>query len=290
MRKAFAVVALLLCLLLALTSCGLFRNIIDKNIPGGKQSNDPNSSEDPNVSQKPGESQAPGITEYTLAAYADLWTDLYDANAPVLNDSGELLIEAAFPSLAFITAGQYDFLNLFNKDGRYEGALLLAGWNGFVEKNGPNFTFGYEGIREEGGWGPSNQVGDKLVEQGNCEINDGHYYVESYTERDGSLIYRTTADFQLMGDGSIICFYMTGEFFDARGNESPHAKTVYIRNGPGRFDIVVAKSDEIGPEFETFLVSQHGDVTKEDAIRMFEEAGYTIDYSGSIVGNAFVLD
>ena len=294
MKKAFAALALLICLLLVLTSCGLLRNTIEENIPGGRQSDDPNDTDEPNDTQgpnteQPGTSQDPGTKEYRLSSFADLWSDLYDENSSVLSKSQEFLLEAAYPALSFVTAGQYDMLNLFNQEGRFEGKLLLAGWDGFVEKHGPNFTFGYEGIREDDGWAPSDKAGDRLVEQGNCQLEDGHYFVEHYTEQDSVKISRTNTDFQVMSDGSIVCIYQSGNLFDARGDERPSSTVVYVRNGRGQFHIVVAKSEK-GTDYDNILISDHGDIMKADAIRIFEQAGYTINYSGSIVGDTFVLD
>ena len=74
----------------------------------------------------------------------------------------------------------YDLLNTENKDGRHEGKFFILDYPAFVEKKGPQLTFGYEYTRTEAGFNPNWKVGDKVVENGSS-----YQIIFGYTEDGG---------------------------------------------------------------------------------------------------------
>lgn len=80
-------------------------------------------------------------------------------------------MELTYPGLEFLTGVQYDLLNMDNKNGRFEGELFLAGFPAFIERGGDQLTFGYDFIRDEDGFSPSMKTGDRVVENGKCNLS-----------------------------------------------------------------------------------------------------------------------
>lgn len=120
-----------------------------------------------------------------------------------------------------------------------------------MEKDGLNFLFGYEHIREEDGWSQE-KAGDKLVENGNCELADGHMYVETYTERDGTIIKRDVTEFQKMKDGSMIYINRVGQLYNSRGDEDKQSTLLFIRNGKKQdvnIDVDALTIDDLSSQF-----------------------------------------
>jgi len=226
----------------------------------------------------------------SIADFADLWTSLYNNNESVINEyDGMPIMALVLPGTCFISGVQYGLLNLENKDGRYEGELMFAGFQGFIEKDGSNLTFGYDDVLEKDGFGPSAKAGDRKVENGNCDLKNVYFYEESYSERNGSQFQRSTSEFRQEKDGSISCFVLSGNSLDFRGNKAISNEAIFIRNGKDQYDFVVAKA-EVGPNFEIISLKDREDMTKEQAIQVFQDAGYVLEMSGGIVDGKLTLD
>jgi hypothetical protein len=163
---------------------------------------------------------------------------------------------------------------------------MLAGYQGYVEKDGSKLSFGYEDVLEEDGFSPSMKAGDKYVENGSCNLADGYYYAEDYVERDGVRIDRSINEIRIEKDGDISSFMLEGSSVNYRNEEGLSNTFTFVRNGKDQYDFVVAKA-EIGTDFEALSLEE--DMTKEKAIELFEAAGFIIETSGGIEGGVFVL-
>lgn len=223
----------------------------------------------------------------TIADFSDLWTSTYQSNEAAINSSEFVILEIVFPGMCFVSGVQYDLLNLNNKDGRFEGTLILAGFDGFVERKGSKLTFGYEDVLDKDGFSPSMKAGDKKVENGNCDLSKGYYYTEQYTERNGEKIERIIEVMKKESDGSITCFYQSGHNYNYREEEEKSNSLVFVRNGKGQYDFVVAEA-KLGSDFSEFTLEDN--MTKERAIELFEAAGFNITHSGGIENGVLVIN
>lgn len=230
-----------------------------------------------------------GFTE--ISDLADAWNDLYKQNEKAINDyEGMIMMELVTPGLAFVSGVQYDLLNMENKDGRFTGELVLAGYHGFVEKQGSKITFGYDEVMTEDGFGPLSKAGDRRVESGIFETSKEYYKSESYTERGGAKLTRYYYEFKRLPDGSIICFALSGGAMDAMGKEAPYTTFAFIRSGKERYDFAIAKA-KLGPEFNVVSLVDETDLKVEKAVAIFEAKGFTITATGGIKnGKLFVND
>jgi hypothetical protein len=221
---------------------------------------------------------------------ADAWNDLYKSNEAVINKyEGMPIMGLVTPPITFIAGVQFDLLNIDNKDGRIEGKLMFAGYNGFVEKAGAMITFGYDHKLEKNGFGPSAKAGDRNVENGSFAFDKEYYIAEMFTERTGRKISRSYHEFKRLGDKSIICLAFSGQTFNGKGDEDMSDEVVFLHNGKNQYDFVIAKG-KTGPEFKSISFADTGDLTKEQAIGLFKTAGYTIDQSGGIKDGKLVVD
>lgn len=64
---------------------------------------------------------------------------------------------------------------------------------------------------------------------------------------------------------------------------------VYIKTGHEIFEFVIGKATQ-GPTFEKLTFIEANDLSKEDARKMMEAAGYQIDKSGSVQSGKLVID
>ena len=87
----------------------------------------------------------------------------------------------------------------------------------------------------------------------------------------------------------MICIDFNGSRFDMRGNESKNDQVIFLHNGPGRYDFVIAKGEN-GTEYTALSFADKGDLTKDQAMALFKEAGYTLDKVGGIKDGKLVLD
>lgn len=220
----------------------------------------------------------------------DAWNTLYQQNEVAINDyEGMPIMELVTPATTFIGSVQFDLLNLDNTDGHFTGKLMLAGYPAVMDRAGSMITFSYDFKREKDGFGPLAKAGDRVVENGSLDLNQAYYKAEDFTERGGKRIARSYHEFKRLGDGSMICLVFSGQAFDARGDAQPSDRVIFIHNGPNRYDFVVGKGTS-GPAFTPMSFADKGDLTKSQAIALFQSAGYTIDKSGGILNGKLVLD
>ncbi|MBN2432792.1 MAG: hypothetical protein JXQ27_15055 [Acidobacteria bacterium] len=236
----------------------------------------------------PSAPESKGLTK--ISDMLDAWNTLYDQNEAVINDyEGMPIMELVTPAATFIGSVQFDILNLDNKDGQYSGTLPLAGYKGQMEKSGSMITFGWDHTMEKDGFGPLAKKGDHLLENGFLDLDKEYYREERTTDRAGQRIARSYNEFKRLADGSMICLVFNGQAMDARGNAATSDSVIYLHNGPGRYDFVIAKGTT-GPGFTPFSFAEKGDLTKDQAIELFRNAGYTIDKTGGIKDGKLVLD
>lgn len=285
MKKKYLIFSLLLCIALLITACGG-----SSNQERAEQSVEPKEKVETEKPVKEEKSVSKASKIKTIGEFSELWDNLYKANEKVLNEyEGMSIMELVTPSTCFISGVQYDLLNIDNKDGRFEGELMFAGYQGFVEKKGPILTFGYDDVLEKDGFGFSSKASDRKVENGTCDLEKVYFFEESYTEREGKIFTRTVSEFRQEKDGSMSCFVLSGGDFDIRGDISPHSDYLFVRNGKNQYDFVIAVGQE-GPDFKVISLKDHEDMTKEKAIELFEAAGYVVEKSGGIVNGKLTLD
>jgi len=293
MRRKLMLFSFFLCFVLLLTACGGSSGPEPAGGESAAEEAEVSGGEAPEAEpakEKPSGVPGPKSGFEKITDIADAWNALHSQNEKAINDyEGMPILELVSPGLAFVTGVQYDLLNMDNKDGRFEGKLMLAGFDGFVEKAGAKFTFGYDHVMEKDGFGPLAKAGDRKVENGVFDANKGFYQAESYTERGGTKILRQYHEFKRLGDGSMICFDFSGNAIDSKGDERTYNTFTFIRNGKDRYEFVIAKA-EIGPEFNIVSLADEEDMTKERAIDIFTAEGYRIDKTGGIKDGKLFVD
>ncbi len=283
MMKRISYIVFLMLLAVAFSACGGEK-------PAEPQET-PTTAAEPAPAVQESSDEVVGQSKYTkISEFSDVWSTLYNQNEAAINNyEGMPIMGLVTPQLSFVLSVQYDALNLENRDGRYEGQLILAGYPGFVEKAGDRITFGSEYTREKDGFGPGAKAGDKVVNSGFLDLGTGCYHSEEVTERAGRKISRSVTEFKVLEDGSMICVDFRGNAFDVRGEEALNDQVIFLHNGTGRYDFVVANG-KTGPEFNPFSFAEKGNLTKEQAIELFQTAGYTLDKVGGIQDGKLVLD
>lgn len=286
MKKRATAFSLLLCAALLFSACG-----------GGKSPQKPAgesaSASTTSASQTTDRTAAPAPAKtgfQKIGDMSDAWSELYKQNEAVINRyEGMPIMGLVTPPLTFVSGVQFDMLNMDNRDGRFEGKLMLAGYPGFVKKAGAKITFGSDRTLEKDGFGPSAKAGDRMVESGSLALDQEHYITETFTERAGRKIHRGYTEFKRLADGSMICLAMSGQTLNFRGDEELRDDVIYLHNGAGRYDFVIAKA-QTGPEFKSISFADKGDLTKEQAFELFKTAGYAIDQTGGIKDGKLVVD
>ena len=281
MKNKLLLFSVLLCVALLFTACG-----------GSKSAEKPGA-ENVSSSQAVAPAPAPAAAASGMQKISDMsdaWNDLYKQNEAVLNGyDGMPIMGLVTPPLTFVATVQFDLLNMDNKDGRVEGKLMFAGYNGFVEKSNGRITFGYDHKLEKDGFGPAAKAGDRTVENGSLDLGKEYYVSETFTERAGRKISREYHEFKRLGDGSMICLAFGGQTLDMRGNDALSSDVIFLHNGKGRYDFVIAKA-KAGTEFKIISFAEKGDLTKAQAIELIKAAGFEIETSGGIQGGKLVLD
>ncbi len=221
-----------------------------------------------------------------LVHFLDLWNSLFNANEPVINQyKGMPILGLVTPALGLVTSPQYDMINSQNKDGRFEGKLLLAGKKAFIEKKGAVVTFGYRQTLEKDGYGPAAKKGDVKVEQGVADLDKGYYSVKMWTERAGKKISHNNYEFKKLADGSMICLYTADSTFRKRRTLT----FIFLHNGKAKYDFVVAKGKK-GVEFKDISFGVKGTLDKAGALKLAADSGYVVKKKGGIRAGALVLD
>jgi hypothetical protein len=301
MKKFLAVVSLLTCLSLIITGCGkLSKSTESENDTVSETSENDSTNEDTASSTEQDMAEAdngngeaaseagnPGKFE-SIADISEYWNNLYTSNEAAINAyEGMPIMELVTPGLCFVTGVQYDILNIYNKDGRFEGELMLAGYPGFEEKKGPQISFGYEFTLEEDSQYGTDRAGDKKVEIGNCDLDKGYYYSESYTDRTGVKISRDINEFALQEDKSMCALVIEGGTIGFNSEENLTTSYIFIRANEGQYDFAVANST-VGTDYEVLHLEKN--MTKEMAMELFKKEGASIVYSGGIKDGVFYLD
>jgi predicted MPP superfamily phosphohydrolase len=282
MKKRIAVFSVLVCVALLFCACGK-----SPQAPAGESAAS-QPAESPSASSPATAPAGTGLRN--IADMSEAWGALYKQNEKAINDyDGMPIMGLVTPPLTFVASVQFDMLNMDNKDGRFEGQLMLAGYKGFVEKAGPKITFGYDDKLAKDGFGPNAKAGDRTVSNGSLALDKEYYICETFTERAGRKIDRSYYEFKRVPDGSMVCLALSGHVFNFRGDEEPGDEVIYLHNGAGRYDFVIAKG-KTGPEFKAISFADKGDLTKEQALELFKAAGYTIETSGGIQGGKLVVD
>lgn len=226
----------------------------------------------------------------TIADMANAWNALYRQNEKAINDyQGIPIMGLVTPPLAFAAAVQFDMMNPGNRDGRFDGKLMLAGYKGFVEKAGAKLTFGYDETLAKDGFGPMAKAGDRMTANGSLALDKEHFIWETANERAGRKLERGHYEFKRLGDGSMICLALKGQTFNFRGEEELRDNVIYLHNGAGRYDFVIAKG-KTGPGFAAISFADKGDLSKEQALELLKAMGYAIEKSGGVQGGKLVLD
>ena len=277
MRIKLIFLSLLLCTALVISGCG-----------GGDDKDVPANSDTRTSSSSSAEKSSSGFTK--ISDMAEAWNQAYKWHEKAINDyEGMPLMELASAGLTFVSGVQYDMLNLENKDGHFEGELMLAGYPAFLDKKGNKMTFGYESVLKEDGFGPRQKAGDRKIENGTFEMDKEYYVCDSYTERNGQNIERYYAEFKRLKDGSMMCLDISGFGIDYSDNQTKSNDAVFIKISKDKLDVVIGKAST-GPDFEKLSLADKNDLSKEQAIEIFETAGYTIETTGGVSGGKFTID
>jgi 5-hydroxyisourate hydrolase-like protein (transthyretin family) len=225
----------------------------------------------------------------TITKFSDALTTEQKKTENIINDyEGMPIMELFTPQLNLTSGVFYDVLNIDNKDGRFEGKFALSGHDGYIEKKGNISNFGYDYIVAEDNQNGKGK-GDHLVESGVFDSDKQYYKSEQYTERDGKKISVSYTEFQRLADGTFLVLQSEGNAFDSRGEEVNSNKFIYLVIGEGRYDFVIAKAD-IGPSFVPVLLSDKGEMTKEQANELFKSSGWKIEQTGGIKDGKLVKD
>lgn len=225
-----------------------------------------------------------------IADMANAWNALYQGNEKAINDyEGMPIMGLVTPPLAFAAAVQFDIMNPNNQDGRFTGKMMLAGYQGFLERAGSRLSFGYDDKLQKDGFGPLNKAGDRVAGKGSLALDPGYFVWETFNERGGQKIQRDYTEFKRLADGSMICIALSGQAFDMRGEAASKDEAIFLHNGPGRYDFVIANG-KTGPGFAAISFADKGDLTKAQALELLKAAGYEIEKSGGLQGGKLVLD
>lgn len=277
MKPKFIALSVFLCAALLLSGCG----------GGGDTKDQPANSSVSNTASS-SEKSSSGFTK--ISDIADAWNKLYTGNETEINAyEGMPILELVTPATAFITGVQYDVLNVENKEGRFEGELMLAGYPAFIEKDGKKLTFGYDYVRDKAGIGPSMKAGDRIAENGSFLMDKEYYTTETFTERDGQKIERRYVEFKRLKDKSMICLDISGSTLNAKGEAKIVNNIIFIKAGLECYDFVIGSAGT-GPDFTKLSLADKSDLTKEQAKKLFTDAGYKIEKTGSIKASKLVVD
>lgn len=226
----------------------------------------------------------------TIADMANAWNALFRGNEKAINDyQGMPIMGLVTPPLAFASAVQFDIMDPNKQDGRFTGKMMLAGHQGFLERAGSRLSFGYDDKLQKDGFGPLNKAGDRVAGSGSLALDTGYFVWETFNERGGQKIQRDYTEFKRLADGSMICMALSGQSLDMRGEAGDKDEAIFLHNGPGRYDFVIANG-KTGPGFAAISFAAKGDLDKAQALELLKSAGYEIEQSGGIQGGKLVLD
>ncbi|HHY12781.1 MAG TPA: hypothetical protein GX529_09150 [Firmicutes bacterium] len=282
----FAVLSFVLCVSVAVSGCK----------PGSDSGTTGNGTEMPPAGTGNADVQTPpGFT--SLKDFHDAWDGLMDSHEAAINryespdgyavTSPRILL---LVDVDLLSGTSYDALNPENLDGRFEGNLLLSGRPGHVEKDGTRITFGSDYIREKDGFAPSMKAGDRLVENGSCDLSGEVHQMETFTEREGQVIVRNYSEFKRLESGEMMCLRITGHSLNQVSEEDELSNTcTFMKVGKDRLEFVIAKAT-CGPGFEKLSLADKDDLSKDEARELMEAAGYEIEQAGGIADGVLFVD
>ena len=282
-KKAPAIlIALILCALM-LFGCApkvpdALINEIMENIPSVT---DENGSSSDAPSNQPSHSDT---AIESLSNIVEMWTEASTAHSDAVSgyDNQENLflpLQLVGPELTLAMIGQYDLLNIYNNDGRFEGELMFSGYKAFVEKSGPKIVFGSDNVvDEETG---SYEIGDRIVENGEADLNRVWIKSEEHVERDGATITHSYVEVLKMSDGSMALFSLSGN------KDSGETDAVFVHASQTVYEYVVATA-QFGVDFDVLSLGNGFD--RAQARSFLEGAGYTVTAIGSDVKGKLVAD
>lgn len=225
----------------------------------------------------------------TITELSDALVETQKQTEDIVNGyEGIASLDLLTPQLNLATGAFYDLLNIDNKDGRHEGQLFMSNHDGFIEKKGSVSNFGYDHILDRDG-SLGDKKGDRSVENGVFDSQKQYYKSEQYLEREGKKTRTSYHEFQRLADGTFLILHSTGYNFDSMGNPKNYNKIIYLIVGTDRYDFVVAEA-EIGADFKPVLISDTGEMTKEEARERFESSGWTTKVTGGIKDGKLVED
>lgn len=285
-KKAPAILlALILCALM-LFGCapkipGTLVNEIMENLPSVPNTDSGSSGDVPAPADQP--SQGAAGTD-TLSSIVDAWTEVSSAHTEAVNnyDSTEnmlLPMQLVGPELTLAMIVQYDLLNLYNNEGRFEGELMFSGQKAFVEKSGAKLVFGSDHIVDADTG--SYTIGDRIVENGEADLNKVWLKSEEHVERDGKTISHSYIEVVKMSDGSLALLSLSGN------TDSSDTSAVFVHASGTVYEYVVATA-ATGVDFSVLSLGNGFD--KAQARSFLESAGYTVTDSGSDVNGKLVAD
>jgi hypothetical protein len=286
MKLKATVFTVVLCMLLAVFGCwpGL-----DSGTAGNGAVNPPAGT---------GNNDAPSLPEFTrLKDFYDAWNGFMDRHEAAINryespdgyavTSPRILL---LVDVDLLSGTSYDALNPGSLDGSFEGNLLLSGRPGFVENDGTEISFGSDYIRETDGFAPSMKAGDRLVEEGCCDLAGEAYQMETFTERGGQVIVRNYSEFKRLESREMMCLRITGHSLNQVSEEDELSNTcTFIKVGKDKLEFVIAKAT-CGPEFQKLSLLDKDDLLRDEVRELMEAAGYEIEETGGIADGVLFID
>lgn len=243
------------------------------------------------TSAKPAKAQDTGSTKGkrfdSLKDFCDAVTEIESKHEAIINEyDGMPVIEVPAAFMPIVTAPIFEMLNLDNKDGRFEGDNPISGVKQFIEKKGPNITFGNDYIRHKDGFSPNDKKGDRVVANGSFDGNKGIFKLEEYSQRDGVYISKTNIWCRLTDDDTVLLFYQFGNNTDIRGDEKISDTAIFLTTGKNHYDFVIARNTS-GPNYAVLPCEAD---TVEEAQKLFTEKGYEIDRTGGIKNGKYEVN
>ncbi len=214
----------------------------------------------------------------TIQEFYDEFNAIQSIHEEAINSLDYPIIELATFGLEFAFAPMYEILNMENKNGTFEGELILSGDKGYITKTNDIIEFGKDYIREEPGISPNDKVGDEVVEKGAYQADKGYIEIENSTSRADSPIYKCNFKLQRTKDGGFVGLRQSGSNFDLRGNDSRRNDVLFLITSENKYEFVLANGDT-GANYELVDLK---DYSLEQAKDVITQAGFKIDMTGEI--------
>lgn len=227
-----------------------------------------------------------------ISDFANEWYRLYGLYRDAIDayneaDPDMMLTPLGNAEIPFILGSSYDLLNPQGADGRFEGTLGLPNKMGFLEKSGPLLSFGNESVREFDGFSVAEMKGDLELEEGSLDLQLGHMLNRRSVTRGEREIERDAYEYKLLEGGGMSVIAVWGDLYNFQGDEANRAEAVYLRVTEAGLNFFIAKA-YAGVAFAPVPLGD-GDLLPEDAMAVFEAAGYSISVSGTVRDGAVTI-